>query len=162
DPVHQEALPGLQGAGGGAADRQPGRGAALLRGGVRQHQADGCPPHRDVPAVRRPGGRERRAGPRARQPQWLNRTTVNTRETHPMERQKTWKRVMLLSALSSFLLLTIGGSSHAQADRKAGADPQRDRVFRAGAATSNITPPLGEGIVGGFSTPIATHIHDEL
>ncbi len=37
-----------------------------------------------------------------------------------------------------------------------------DRVFRAGAATSNITPPLGEGIVGNFEIPPATHVHDEL
>lgn len=36
------------------------------------------------------------------------------------------------------------------------------RIFRAGAATSNITPPLGAGIVGNFEVPPATHIHDEL
>ena len=36
------------------------------------------------------------------------------------------------------------------------------KVFRAGAATSNITPPLGAGIVGNFEVPPATHIHDEL
>ena len=36
------------------------------------------------------------------------------------------------------------------------------RVFKAGAATSNITPPLGAGIVGNFEVPPATHIHDEL
>jgi neutral ceramidase len=34
--------------------------------------------------------------------------------------------------------------------------------FRAGAATSNITPPLGGPIVGGFHPFPATHIHDEL
>lgn len=37
------------------------------------------------------------------------------------------------------------------------------RVFRAGAATSNITPPLGMEIVGNFAPrPIAAHVHDEL
>lgn len=36
------------------------------------------------------------------------------------------------------------------------------QTFRAGAATSNITPPLGSGIVGGWSAPPAKHIHDEL
>ena len=36
------------------------------------------------------------------------------------------------------------------------------RIFRAGAATSNITPPLGAGIVGNFEVPPATHVHDEL
>jgi hypothetical protein len=34
--------------------------------------------------------------------------------------------------------------------------------LRAGAATSNITPPLGSAIVGGFVPFPATHIHDEL
>src|SRR5262245_647775 len=34
--------------------------------------------------------------------------------------------------------------------------------FRAGAATSNITPFLGAPIVGGWESPPATHIHDEL
>lgn len=36
------------------------------------------------------------------------------------------------------------------------------QTFRAGAAASNITPPLGSGIVGGWTAPPATHIHDEL
>ncbi len=36
-------------------------------------------------------------------------------------------------------------------------------VFKAGAATSNITPPLGLEIVGNFAPrPIAKHVHDEL
>jgi len=35
-------------------------------------------------------------------------------------------------------------------------------VFRAGAAMSNITPPLGELIVGGWQPIPATSIHDEL
>ncbi|MFP4499722.1 MAG: neutral/alkaline non-lysosomal ceramidase N-terminal domain-containing protein [Candidatus Hydrogenedentota bacterium] len=35
-------------------------------------------------------------------------------------------------------------------------------VFRAGAAVSNITPPLGSEIVGNWGKPLATHIHDEL
>ena len=34
--------------------------------------------------------------------------------------------------------------------------------FRAGAATSNITPPLGSPIIGGFVPFPATHVHDEL
>ncbi len=36
-------------------------------------------------------------------------------------------------------------------------------VFRAGASTSNITPPLGAGIVGNYGIPPpAKHIHDQL
>ena len=34
--------------------------------------------------------------------------------------------------------------------------------FRAGAATSNITPPLGISLNGGFADRKATHVHDEL
>lgn len=37
-----------------------------------------------------------------------------------------------------------------------------DRVFRAGAATSNITPPLGQMIVGSWKPIPAKHVHDEL
>ena len=36
------------------------------------------------------------------------------------------------------------------------------RVFRAGAAASNITPPLGSSINGGFQDGKAAQIHDEL
>lgn len=43
-----------------------------------------------------------------------------------------------------------------------GAQPAKSTVFRAGAATSNITPPLGSPIVGGFRPFPATHVHDEL
>jgi hypothetical protein len=35
-------------------------------------------------------------------------------------------------------------------------------VFRAGAATSNITPPIGSPIVGGWNDPPSTNVHDEL
>lgn len=39
----------------------------------------------------------------------------------------------------------------------------QNKVFRAGAATANITPKLGQGIVGNFGTPPpAMHVHDEL
>ncbi len=37
-----------------------------------------------------------------------------------------------------------------------------DKQFRAGAATSNITPPLGVSLNGGMQDRAATHIHDEL
>ena len=35
-------------------------------------------------------------------------------------------------------------------------------MFRAGAATSNITPPLGTLRIGGFAPYPTTHVHDEL
>ena len=37
-----------------------------------------------------------------------------------------------------------------------------DKQLRAGAATSNITPPLGVSLNGGMQDRTATHIHDEL
>lgn len=59
------------------------------------------------------------------------------------------------------LLLLCNLSLNAQPDSD-GTAIQQDRVFKAGASTSNITPPLGEVIVGGFGDPVATHVHDEL
>lgn len=41
------------------------------------------------------------------------------------------------------------------------ADPPAS-TFRAGAATSNITPALGSAIIGGFLPFPATNVHDEL
>jgi hypothetical protein len=35
-------------------------------------------------------------------------------------------------------------------------------VFRAGATTSNITPPLGADIIGGFVSFPSTNVHDDL
>lgn len=37
-----------------------------------------------------------------------------------------------------------------------------DKFFRAGASLSNVTPQLGEPIVGNWNSPPATHIHDQL
>ncbi len=42
------------------------------------------------------------------------------------------------------------------------AQPAPKRLFRAGAATSNITPHLGVSINGNLQNGKATHIHDEL
>ena len=57
-------------------------------------------------------------------------------------------------------LMLILAARSPLAHRAYGADAPR--VFRAGAATSNITPPLGGKIVGGWKPIEATHIHDEL
>ena len=39
----------------------------------------------------------------------------------------------------------------------------QEKVFKAGAATSNITPPLGMTIVGNFAPqPVSKNVHDEL
>ncbi len=51
------------------------------------------------------------------------------------------------------LILTLALATLARAD---------DPVFRAGAATSNVTPPLGHSINGNMRDGKATQIHDEL
>jgi len=50
----------------------------------------------------------------------------------------------------------------AKANRGSESGANSIRIFRAGAAVSNITPPLDEPIVGGWNSPPATHVHDEL
>jgi neutral ceramidase len=62
------------------------------------------------------------------------------------------RRAALTAA--AFIVLLMPSALHAQG----GAD----RRLRAGAAASNITPSLGELIVGGWNPESATHIHDEL
>lgn len=44
----------------------------------------------------------------------------------------------------------------------AAAQDGGSKQFLAGAATSNVTPFLGAGIVGNWGVPPATHVHDEL
>ena len=57
----------------------------------------------------------------------------------------------LLLTVSSFLAMSDAAQA---ADKKA---------FQAGAATSNITPWLGDGLVGNFGVPPpAKYVHDEL
>ncbi|QDV37492.1 hypothetical protein [Tautonia plasticadhaerens] len=59
------------------------------------------------------------------------------------------------------MILCLGGlASFGLPDSVEGV--QDPPVLRAGAATSNITPPLGEPIVGNWDSPPATHVHDEL
>lgn len=67
------------------------------------------------------------------------------------------KRVILTAVLlgGTVLPLSPGGAAAAGQERPPGA-------LSAGAATSNITPPLGELIVGNWTPAPATHVHDEL
>ena len=41
-------------------------------------------------------------------------------------------------------------------------EPAKDRLFQAGAATSNITPKIGSSVNGGFQDRQAMNIHDEM
>lgn len=60
---------------------------------------------------------------------------------------------LVLSLLLSRAAAVIAGPPAAEAGKK---------VLRAGAATSNITPWLGEAVVGNWNAPPAGHVHDEL
>ena len=60
--------------------------------------------------------------------------------------------LIIINALP--LLANANSSSESGTDSK--------RIFRAGAAASNITPQLDEPVVGGWNSPPATHVHDEL
>jgi Neutral/alkaline non-lysosomal ceramidase, N-terminal len=65
-----------------------------------------------------------------------------------------WKFVARLGvglAVLACLAPVVGNAAEADAP-----------VFQAGAAVSNITPPLGVEIVGNWGQPTATHIHDDL
>ena len=64
--------------------------------------------------------------------------------------------VFLVTCLISLQALNAQTKTNIKGDKSV-------NVFKAGAATSNITPFLGGGIVGNFEPPpSATHIHDEL
>ena len=66
--------------------------------------------------------------------------------------QAVWFSVFAASLL--FAPATVGLSAETEG--------KPDKLFRAGAAASNITPPLGLPIVGDFTQSLATGIHDEL
>lgn len=73
---------------------------------------------------------------------------------HSPSRQAVW----LVTALGCAALLSAAAAPSLAAETKPSA-----KVLRAGAAASNITPPLGMEIVGNFAPrPIAAHVHDEL
>ncbi|NLY00125.1 MAG: hypothetical protein GXY83_28835 [Rhodopirellula sp.] len=63
-----------------------------------------------------------------------------------------------MSRFASLFLAVLALLATSDAARSADKKP-----FRAGVATSNITPWLGDGLVGNFGTPPpAKHVHDEL
>lgn len=65
-----------------------------------------------------------------------------------------------MTVFFSLVLLAVSSVVHAQDTAILESGPVK--VFKAGAYMSNITPPLGENIVGNWNSPPATHIHDQL
>ena len=74
-----------------------------------------------------------------------------------MRRFQVTIRAVLFSVFAAVAVL-VGATENGAADDRG----KPARVFRAGAAASNVTPPLGLPIVGGWSPAPATHVHDEL
>jgi neutral ceramidase len=76
---------------------------------------------------------------------------------------KTKKRTIWIFA---FIVVLLMFNSLVNIHARPGSNKDKGlaigKVFKAGAATANITPPLGLGIVGGWGAPEATHVHDEL
>ena len=64
---------------------------------------------------------------------------------------------LTLFAAAGLLMASMGVSRTSQVRAQEPA-----RTFRAGAATSNITPKLGTSINGGFQDVRARHVHDDL
>lgn len=76
-------------------------------------------------------------------------------------------RLAWCGAAAAILALFACAASSAAADASQAATrpataPTSRPAFLAGAATSNITPPLGLPIVGNFAEPLTERIHDEL
>lgn len=63
------------------------------------------------------------------------------------------RRLLLIPMILGMLIVSPAVGMSQDADGK---------VLRAGAAKSNITPPLGESVIGGFAPFPSTNIHDEL
>jgi len=70
-------------------------------------------------------------------------------------RRRCFGTLATTAAATFFTLASFVGQAASQTN-------EEKPVLRAGAATANITPPLGEVIVGNFTTPPASHVHDEL
>lgn len=66
-------------------------------------------------------------------------------------------KTALLSVLLALTMTSVATSKPATE-----RETTSDSVFRAGAATSNITPPLGTLRVGSFAPYPSVHVHDEL
>jgi len=73
-----------------------------------------------------------------------------------IHRAKT-ARILLLTVAILTVRLTSSASAQGPPQPRGPA-----RLFRAGASAVNITPPLGQPIIGGWSPIPATHVHDEL
>jgi len=63
-------------------------------------------------------------------------------------------RLAVFAVWALFVAATVGRADEAEG--------KLDKVFRAGAAASNVTPRLGLPIVGNWKRPLAEHVHDEL
>src|ERR1041385_6648392 len=76
--------------------------------------------------------------------------------------RNTHSRASFFPSWFGTAILGVMASAVTAARSGAAGPAEKARQFRAGAATSNITPRLGVSINGYFNDRIAKHIHDEL
>jgi len=81
--------------------------------------------------------------------------TMNATQTATRSNRRNWIAAAIACLLVPLHLSLSSGQAPA-------ADPTPGKELLAGAAMSNITPPLDEPIVGGWASPPAQDIHDEL
>jgi neutral ceramidase len=67
-----------------------------------------------------------------------------------------------IAAVALTIMISATGSFFAYQPEAVAEPSQKNRGLRAGAAASNITPPLGVSINGYFNDRTAAYIHDEL
>lgn len=84
---------------------------------------------------------------------------IDDGEQRPFDSRDSRRRFQFSSVL---VLLTLAFAMGFNFARVRAGESNQDRKLKAGAATSNITPPLGEKIVGGWEPTPAAHVHDEL
>ncbi|MFK5922463.1 MAG: hypothetical protein QM496_09810 [Verrucomicrobiota bacterium] len=72
------------------------------------------------------------------------------------------KSPLIIMALCIVALQSYAVEESARSQNSGESPSTAAKVFRAGAATSNITPFLGTSIIGGFAPKGSLHIHDEL
>lgn len=64
--------------------------------------------------------------------------------------------------LAGFVLTLLVVGCFSLRAQTTGGSSSLGKSFRAGASVSNVTPPLGQPIVGNYISPLGTHIHDQL
>ncbi len=88
----------------------------------------------------------------------LEKNQIPTNSTHLLKHIGRGQATPVALMVAGLLIILLSVLSAIAQD----ANPSAIKTFKAGAATANITPPLGGIIVGGYANNPATYVHDEL